>query len=316
MTVVALSGGVGGAKLALGLYHTLPPDALTVVVNTGDDFDHLGLRICPDLDTALYTLAAVEHPEQGWGRRDETWTLMRVMESLGGDTWFRLGDADVALHILRTQRLRSGTSLTSVIRDFRRRLGISADILPMTDSPVATLVDTDVGELAFQDYFVRLRCQPRVRAIRFAGATTAATTAEVRAALDADALEAIVLCPSNPYLSIDPLLAIPDLRSALERRRVPLIAVSPLIGGTAVKGPTAKIMAELGIESSAGAIASHYRGLLDGLVVDTSDASAASRLPLPVFATPTLMKTLEDRHRLARFVLERARELQPRGQTL
>ncbi len=315
MTVVALSGGVGGAKLALGLYHTLPPDALTVVVNTGDDFDHLGLRICPDLDTALYTLAAVEHPEQGWGRRDETWTLMRVMESLGGDTWFRLGDADVALHILRTQRLRSGASLSSVIRDLRGRLGISADILPMTDSPVATLVDTDVGELAFQDYFVRRRCQPRVRAIRFAGAMTATTTAEVRAALDADALEAIVLCPSNPYLSIDPLLAIPDLRSALERRRVPLVAVSPLIGGTAVKGPTAKIMAELGIESSADAIASHYRGLLDGLVVDSSDAAAASQLPIPVFAAPTLMKTLEDRHRLARFVLARARELQPRGRT-
>ena len=313
MTVVALSGGVGGAKLALGLYRTLPPNALTVVVNTGDDFDHLGLRICPDLDTVLYTLAAVEHPEQGWGRRDETWTLMRVMESLGGDTWFRLGDADAALHILRTQRLRSGASLSRVIREFRLRLGISADILPMTDAPVATFVDTDVGELAFQDYFVRLRCQPRVRAIRFAGAATATTTAEVRAALDADALEAIVLCPSNPYLSIDPLLAIPDLRSALERRRVPLIAVSPLIGGTAVKGPTTKIMAELAIDPSADTIASHYHGLIDGLVVDPADAAAATQLRLPVFSTPTLMKTLDDRLRLARFVLARARELQPLG---
>jgi len=313
MTIVALSGGVGGAKLALGLYRTLPPDALTVVVNTGDDFDHLGLRICPDLDTALYTLSTVENPEQGWGRRDETWTLMRILASLGGDTWFRLGDADTALHILRTQRLRSGASLSSVIREFQHRLGISADILPMTDAPVATLVDTDAGELSFQDYFVRHRCQPRVRAVRFAGAATATTTAEVRAALDADALEAIVLCPSNPYLSIDPLLAIPDLRSALERRRVPLIAVSPLIGGAAVKGPTAKIMAELGIESSAGAIASHYRGLIDGLVVDSADAAAASQLPLPVFSTPTLMKTLEDRLQLARFVLARARELQSRG---
>jgi LPPG:FO 2-phospho-L-lactate transferase len=314
MTVVALSGGVGGAKLALGLYRALPPDALTVVVNTGDDFDHFGLRICPDLDTALYTLAALEHPEQGWGRRDETWTLMRVMESLGGDTWFRLGDADAALHILRTHQLGGGASLTNVIRKLRSRLGISADVLPMTDSSVATLVNTDAGELAFQDYFVRRRCEPQIRAIRFAGAATATTTAEVRAALHADALEAIVLCPSNPYLSIDPMLAIPDLRSALERRRVPLIAVSPLIGGMAVKGPTAKIMAELGIESSAAAIASHYRGLIDGLVVDTADAATASRISMPVFSTSTLMKTLEDRVRLARFVLARARELPLRGQ--
>jgi LPPG:FO 2-phospho-L-lactate transferase len=314
MTVVALSGGVGGAKLALGLYRALPPDSLVVVINTGDDFEHLGLRICPDLDTALYTLAALENPEQGWGRRDETWTLMQTMESLGGETWFRLGDADVALHVLRTHRLRGGTRLSTVIREFRSRLGVAADILPMTDAPVATLVDTDAGELAFQDYFVRRRCQPRVHAIRFHGAAAAATTPEVRAALDADSLEAIVLCPSNPYLSIDPLLAIPDLRSALLRRRVPLIAVSPLIGGTAVKGPTAKIMAELGIESSAQAIAAHYHGLIDGLVVDTADSTAASRLPIPAFSTPTLMRTLEDRIRLARFVLARARELRVRDQ--
>lgn len=310
MTIVAISGGVGGAKLALGLYRALPPDSLTVVVNTGDDFDHLGLRICPDLDTALYTLAGLEQPEQGWGRRDETWTLMRVMESLGGETWFRLGDADTALHVLRTHRLRAGASLSSVTREIRCRLGIMADILPMSDSRIATLVDTDAGELAFQDYFVRRRCEPRLRGIRFAGAAQATTTADVHAALRAESLEAIVLCPSNPYLSIDPVLAIPDLRSALERRRVPLIAVSPLIGATAVKGPTAKIMAELGIEASAKSIASHYHGLIDGLVVDSADAAAAAGLPVPVFTTPTLMKTLDDRVRLARFVLARAPELE------
>ncbi len=313
MTVVALSGGVGGAKLALGLYRTLPANTLTMIVNTGDDFDHFGLRICPDLDTALYTLAGINDPEQGWGRRDETWTLMRVIESLGGDTWFRLGDADTALHVLRTQRLRSGARLSDVIDEMRSRLGIEADILPMTELPVGTMVDTDAGEIPFQDYFVRRRCEPRIRAIHFVGAAAATTTARVRAALDAEALEAIVLCPSNPYLSIDPMLAIPDLRAALERRRVPLIAVSPLIGGAAVKGPTAQIMAELGIEATPAAIAAHYAGLLDGLVVDSADADAASRMPLPVFPTSTLMKTLEDRESLARFVLARARELSVRG---
>ena len=309
MTVVALSGGVGGAKLALGLYRALPADTLRLIVNTGDDFDHLGLRICPDIDTALYTLAAIEDTEQGWGRRDESWTLLRVMESLGQPMWFRLGDGDVALHVLRSHRLRSGARLTDVIGEVCREPGIAAEILPMTDATVATLVDTDAGELAFQEYFVRRRCEPRVRSIRFAGVAEAPLTSAVRAALRAPDLEAIVLCPSNPYLSIDPLLAIPELRAMLERRRVPLVAVSPLIGPAAVKGPTAKIMAEMGIRSSPEAIATHYGGLLDALVVDTVDESAASRLPLPTYATPTLMKTLEDRVRLAHFVLERAREL-------
>jgi LPPG:FO 2-phospho-L-lactate transferase len=309
MSVVALSGGVGGAKLSLGLYRALPVDALQVVVNTGDDFDLLHLRICPDLDTALYTLGDLEHREQGWGRREETWTLMHTLQSIGEPMWFRLGDADTALHVLRTHRLRSGVRLTEVIDDVRRQFGIHARILPMTDGTVATRVETDEGDLAFQEYFVRRRCEPCVRAIRFEGAAAAAMTTEVRAALEAPELEAIVICPSNPYLSIDPLLAVPDLRAALERRQVPLIAVSPLIGSTAVKGPTAKIMTELGVESSAAAIAAHYEGLIDALVVDTVDAADAARLSIPTFATPTLMKTLDDRVRLAEFVLARAREL-------
>ncbi|MGH8209409.1 MAG: 2-phospho-L-lactate transferase [Steroidobacteraceae bacterium] len=310
MSVVALSGGVGGAKLVMGLYRTLPPDALTVVVNTGDDFDHLGLRICPDIDTTLYTLAGLNHPEQGWGRRDETWTLLRVIESLGADPWFKLGDADTALHVLRTHRLSCGASLSEVIRDFRVRLGITANVLPMTDSRVETQVETDEGILAFQEYFVRRRCQPRTRAIHFAGADRAQPAAAVAEALTADELEAIILCPSNPYLSIDPLLAIPGLRATLERRRVPLIAVSPLIGGKAVKGPTAKIMQELGIDTSAIAIAHHYAGLIDALVIDEADAGSATHLPIPVFTTGTLMRTMEDRVRLARFVLNCARQLQ------
>ena len=309
MTVVALSGGVGGAKLALGLYRALPPDSMTVIVNTGDDFDHLGLRICPDLDTMLYTLAGLEHTERGWGRRDETWTLMRVIASLGVEPWFQLGDADTALHVVRTHRLSRGACLSEVIREFRVHLGITAEILPMTDFRVETRVDTEDGELAFQEYFVRRRCQPRVRKIRFAGAAEAAPAPGVHAALTAEALDAIVLCPSNPYLSIDPLLATPGLQALLRQRRVPLIAVSPLIGGTAVKGPTAKIMSELGIESSAQAIAAHYHGLIDGLVIDLADAAAARSIPIPVFTTATLMKTLADRMRLAHFVLQCAREL-------
>ena len=313
MSVVALSGGVGGAKLALGLYRILPPETLTLVVNTGDDFDHLGLRICPDIDTALYTLADIEDPAQGWGRRDETWSVMRVIESLGEDTWFRLGDADTALHVVRTHRLRAGSPLSQVVLDFRRRLGIYADILPMTDCRVETRIDTEEGELAFQDYFVRQRCRPRVRGIRFEGAAHAPAAPGVLAALSADELEAIVLCPSNPYLSIDPLLAIADLRAALARRRVPIVAVSPLIGGTAVKGPTAKIMRELGVETSPAAIAAHYGGIIDALIIDPLDAAQSAHVPVPVFTMPTLMQTLDDRLRLARFVLHCARKLRSEG---
>lgn len=309
MSVLALSGGVGGAKLALGLYRSLPADTLSVVVNTGDDFDHLGLRICPDLDTALYTLGGLEHPEQGWGRRDETWTLMQTLGALGDETWFRLGDGDAALHLHRTQRLATGARLTEVIAGVAARFGIEARILPMTDQRVATRVETDAGNLAFQDYFVRRRCEPKVRRIRFDGAAAAHATAEVLAAFADPALEAIVICPSNPYLSIDPLLAVPALRAALASRRVPAIAVSPLIGSAAVKGPTAKIMSELGIALEPRAIAGHYAGLVDGLVVDDSDAPAAQGLPLRVFGTGTLMTRLEDRVRLARFVLDAARRL-------
>jgi LPPG:FO 2-phospho-L-lactate transferase len=309
MSVLALSGGVGGAKLALGLYRSLPEDTLSLVVNTGDDFDHLGLRICPDLDTALYTLGDLENPEQGWGRRDETWTLMQTLGALGDETWFRLGDGDTALHLHRTQRLAADARLTEVIAGIAGRFGIRARVLPMTDGHVATRVETDAGDLAFQDYFVRRRCEPRVVRIRFDGAATASATPEVLAAFADPALEAIVICPSNPYLSIDPLLAVPALRAALASRRVPAIAVSPLIGSAAVKGPTAKIMSELGIALEPRAIAGHYAGLVDALVVDDSDLEAAQSLPLRVFATGTLMTRLEDRIRLARFVLDAARRL-------
>jgi LPPG:FO 2-phospho-L-lactate transferase len=315
VSIVAISGGVGGAKLALGLDRVLRAGELTVVVNTGDDFDHFGLRVCPDLDTVLYTLAGMADPVQGWGRRDETWTLMQTLAALGEETWFKLGDSDTALHVARTHRLNHGATLTQVMEQFRTRLGVASRILPMTDERVETRIDTDEGELAFQDYFVRRRCAPRALSIRFAGAADALPASGVVSALASPTLEAIVLCPSNPYLSIDPLLAVVKLRESLENRAAPLIAVSPLIGGRAVKGPTAKIMQELGIPMTSTSIYEHYRGLIDAIVVDSGDADAANQIPIPVFSTATLMISLDDRLRLARFVLDCARSL-PRRQPL
>ena len=271
--VVALSGGIGGAKLALGLYRVLPPDTLTVIVNTGDDFEHLGLHICPDLDTTLYTLAGLAHPELGWGRRDETWTFMQTLEALGGETWFRLGDADLALHVERTQRLKGGASLSAITADLARRLGIEAAIVPVSDDPIRTRLATSEGELAFQDYFVRRRCAPRVQSIAYQGAAVARLAPAALAALESASLEAILLCPSNPYLSVDPLLAVPPLLPAVRAARVPVVAVTPLVGGEAVKGPTAKIMHELGIPLTPRAIAQHYAAWIDGFVLDRADAA-------------------------------------------
>ena len=308
-TVVALSGGVGGAKLSLGLLRTVPAGALTVIVNTGDDFEHLGLTICPDLDTTLYTLGGIANPVLGWGRKDETWTFMRVLESLGGETWFRLGDADLALHVERTRRLAAGESLSAVTADLARRLGIRAAIVPMSDQPVRTLIQTAQGELAFQDYFVRRRCEPELTGVRFADAARAAPAPAALAALSAPTLAAILLCPSNPYLSIDPLLAIPGLKSALQAAHAPVIAVSPLVGGAAVKGPTAKIMRELGVSLSPASIAEHYADVIDALVLDERDAGAAAGVRCPVHVCNTLMVSLADREALAREVLAFARRL-------
>ncbi len=308
-SVVAISGGVGGAKMALGLLHALPQNTLSVVVNTGDDFEHLGLHISPDLDTTLYTLAGLANPETGWGRRDETWSFLHALEQFGGETWFRLGDADLALHLLRTQRLAAGESLTRITAALARQLGIAAQILPMSDASVRTRVATEAGELEFQDYFVRRRCQPRVSALRFAGAETAQPSAEVRAALQTPQLDAVVICPSNPYLSIDPILAVPGMRELLRDAPAPVVAIAPLVGGAAVKGPTAKIMGELGIPISSLAVAQHYAGLIDGFVLDVRDKAVEPQLGLPTLVTDTLMQTLDDRLRLARATLDFAATL-------
>ena len=307
--MVALSGGIGGAKLALGLYRALPPDCLMVVCNTGDDFEHLGLSISPDLDTVLYTLADIANPETGWGRANESWNFMEALGQLGGETWFRLGDADLATHVERTRRLGAGESLSATSKDFCRRLGVRAWLVPMCDEPVRTMVATEGGVLPFQRYFVEQRCEPKVNGFEFQGAGAARPAPPLRAALESDRLEAVVICPSNPFISIDPILAVPGMHAALAGSGAPVLAVSPLIGGRAVKGPTAKMMAELGLPISARAVAEHYGDLLDGFVLDAADAAEAKALDLPCLVTRTLMTSEDDKRALAAAVLAFARRL-------
>jgi LPPG:FO 2-phospho-L-lactate transferase len=309
--VVALSGGIGGAKLALGLDRILSPRQLTVIANTGDDFEHLGLSISPDVDTLLYTLGGRDDPTRGWGRRAETWTFMQALAELGGETWFQLGDGDLATHIERSRRLRQGESLSAITADFARRFDIASQILPMSDAPVHTKVKTAAGFLDFQDYFVRQRCEPKVESLVFEGADQAPANPAFLALLDDPALAAVVICPSNPWISIEPILALAGVRSALAACRAPVIAVSPIIAGKAVKGPTAKMMAELGFEVSAAAVAHRYQDFLDGYVIDEADADEMPDLDCPVTIAPTLMISLEDRKRLAHIVLEKAAHLAP-----
>jgi LPPG:FO 2-phospho-L-lactate transferase len=301
-SVVALSGGIGGAKLALGLSRVVPPERLIVVANTGDDFEHLGLAISPDLDTLMYTLADLSDPERGWGRRDETWTFMAALAALGGETWFQLGDGDLATHVERTRRLAAGETLSRITADFCRRLGVCPRILPMSEDRVRTRVRASDGWLDFQDYFVRRRCAPEVRELAYDGAAQARPHPEFMAALADARLRAVIICPSNPYLSVDPILALPGVRAALKACPAPVIAVSPIIGGRAVKGPTAKMMRELGLPSTAAAIAQHYDGLIDLFVVDHCEGEIS--LPnLRVAKAAILMSTLADREALARTVL-------------
>jgi LPPG:FO 2-phospho-L-lactate transferase len=300
--VVALCGGVGGAKLALGLQRVLGA-RLSVVINMADDFTHLGLHVSPDLDTVLYTLGDLNDLQRGWGRADESWNFMEALAQVGGETWFSLGDRDLAMHVERTRRLSSGERVTTIAGDVAARFGISAKILPVTDDDIRTMVVTPTEELAFQRYFVQRRCEPVVKQIRFDGVASAQVTAEVRDALKSDGLELIIICPSNPYLSIDPILAVPGLTDALRAAGVPIVAVSPILGGQAVKGPTTKIMDELDIKPTTAAIASHYRGLIDGLIVDSADAAETEGLDVAVHLAPTLMTDTASKIRLAEQVL-------------
>lgn len=301
--VVALSGGVGGAKLAVGLSRVLPAGSLTVVANTGDDFEHLGLRICPDIDTLMYSMAGWDDPVRGWGRKDEMWNFMGGIDELGGPNWFRLGDTDLATHVLRTHRLAQGETLSSITEDFCRRCGISSRLLPMTDDAVRTQVFSEGEWIDFQEYFVRRRCVPVVEKLSFRGARGARLHPEVIRELRSPDLGCIVICPSNPFLSIAPILALSGMREALLTSSAPVIAVTPIIGGHAVKGPTAKMMREFGMEASAAAVAAHYADIVDIFVADVADEGEMFSCEARIAFRQTLMNSLHRREALARDVL-------------
>ena len=300
--VLALSGGVGGAKLALGLAHLLPPENLTVVANTGDDFTHLGLRVCPDIDTVIYTLSDLADKERGWGRAGETWNFMAALSRLGSENWFNLGDSDLAMHIHRTERLKQGATLSEVTAEIASTLGIKATVIPMTDDPVATIVETPDGPLAFQHYFVRERCQPAVTGFRFEG-IEAADPAPIFAKHHENRLDLILVTPSNPFVSIEPILSLPGVRDKIAKSLTPVIAVSPIVGGKAIKGPAAKMMAELGMPASALEVARAYRDVIDGFVIDVDDEAQVAEIEaigMKVLVTNTVMNDLDDRITLAR----------------
>ena len=304
MKITALAGGVGGAKLAHGLSLILPPEDLTVIVNTGDDFEHLGLYISPDLDTVCYTLAGLANPETGWGRVNESWNAFANIEKLGGPAWFRLGDSDLATHLERTRRLKEGKPLSQITKEFCEAWNVNPTVLPMTDSPVRTMVETEEGELAFQEYFVHRRCEPRVKGFRFDGVDVAEPAPGAKEALQS--ADAVIFCPSNPWVSIDPILRV------VKQINKPVVAVSPIIGGEAVKGPAAKMYRELGIEPSTLAVAEHYRTILKGFVLDNADRAFIEQvesMKVKIRAADTLMKNVEDRARLAQDVLHFAGSL-------
>jgi LPPG:FO 2-phospho-L-lactate transferase len=310
--ILALAGGVGGAKLVAGLLQAAAPrgDAVTAVINTGDDFEHLGLHIAPDLDSVTYALADLNDRERGWGLRDETWRFMRALERLGGESWFSLGDQDLATHVERTRLLQSGQSLSAVTAHLTQALGIRAEVAPMSDQPVRTFVNTDAGRLAFQHYFVREQCAPRVHGFEFEGANAAKPSHALMNALASSDLAAIVVCPSNPFISIDPMLAIPGVRDALRAAAAPIVAVSPIVGGQAIKGPAAKMLAELGYDVSALGITEHYGQLLDGFVLDEQDATLAGDIVAPTLVTNTMMRSAGDQTALGMKVLNWCRTLQ------
>jgi LPPG:FO 2-phospho-L-lactate transferase len=306
--VVALAGGVGGAKLADGLARVLG-DRLAVIVNTADDFEHLGLHISPDLDTVMYTLAGIANPQTGWGIAGETWNFMDQVARLGGPTWFRLGDRDLATHSVRTARLREGHTLTAIAAELCGALQVVPTLIPMSDDPVRTMVATRDGELAFQDYFVRLACEVPVHSLRYAGAEGAGPSPAL-AGIERPA--AIVICPSNPYLSVDPILSVAGIRTWMKAQAAPIVAVSPIVGGAAIKGPAAKIMRELGVPVTAAAVARHYAGLIDGIVIDHMDAALAPEIEaagIAVRLAPAVMRSIDDRAALARTCLAFAAEI-------
>ena len=309
---LALSGGVGGAKLALGFSHLLE-DSLSVVTNTGDDFSHFGLKICPDLDTVMYTLADLNDKERGWGLANESWAFLDAMKALGQESWFQLGDKDLASHITRTQLLAQGKSLTEVTDYLCKKLGIKASVFPMSDQNVSTQIGLqDGGWMSFQHYFVKHQCKPSVREFKFEGLEQALPSPALQACLEKEDLNAIFICPSNPFVSIDPILSLPGLRARLKEHPAPVIAVSPIVGGEAIKGPTAKMMKELGITQSAFSVAEHYGDLLDGYILDDKDRQLEEQcqsLGIHTTVTQTVMKSLDDRINLATECLKFSKQI-------
>lgn len=306
--IVALAGGVGGAKFADGLRGVVLPSNLTVIVNVGDDFEHLGLKICPDLDTVCYTLAGIANPQTGWGLKEETFFALESLKALGGPDWFHVGDRDLGTHLERTRRLKLGQRLSDITEAFCSTWGVPVKVLPVTDDPVPTLVRTATAELPFQEYFVHQQCQPKVTGFRFLGVERASPAPGVLEALRQADL--VLICPSNPWVSVDPILAVPGVRQVLlegrRRRLMKMVAVSPIIGGKTVKGPAAKMFQELGVTPSALAVAEHYRELCSGFVLDRMDealAPAIQLLGMRTLVTNTLMSSQEDRVRLAAEVL-------------
>ena len=293
--ILAITGGVGGAKLALGLSKILNPDELLFLVNTGDDFQHLGLEISPDLDSLLYALSGKNNPELGWGRANETWACISELEELGADSWFRLGDRDLALHLVRTQMLNQGATLQNVADRLSESLGIDHRIAPMSNDKISTTVNTPNGKLAFQEYFVREQCEPAVIDFDFEGIEKSTPNPVVMSWLDE--CDGIIICPSNPYVSVDTILSVPKYRDAFQSK--PVIAVSPIVGGLAIKGPAAKMMTELGVPPTPIAVAKHYGSLLSGFVLDQTDHEQAKDIPIPSIVTQTIMLTLQDRIALA-----------------
>ncbi len=303
--ITALAGGIGASKFLVGLANVMPPCDITIIANTGDDIELFGLRICPDIDTVTYTLAGVINQETGWGLKGDTFECLKWLESYGEASWFNLGDRDLATHIFRTNELRRGRSLSQVTDAVGRALGLRSTILPMTDAYTPTRVITDEGEMHFQEYFVRRRCEPRVRAIRFDNFESASPAPGVLdAILEADA---VVICPSNPFISIGPILAVPGIRKALCKTRAMVIAITPIVGGKALKGPAADMLRDLGHEVSARGVARMYSDLVDVFILDVTDAGSASdiqALGMRVLSTNTVMSSIEDKRRLAHWVLE------------
>ena len=309
---LALSGGVGGAKLALGLSHVLDTEQLLVVANTGDDFQHLGLSVSPDIDTLIYTLSDLNNRELGWGRQDESWNFMQACEELGIETWFRIGDKDLALHLFRTQRLAQGLTLSEVTRELCKRFNIKTQIVPMSDDSVKTFVNTTMGTLPFQEYFVKQRCLPEVRGLEYEGIGDAKISPSFDQYINDPALQAVIICPSNPFLSVQPILSLPEVRKKLKEITQPVIIVSPIVECQALKGPTAKLMKELDFDCDVNGIVDYYADIADGIVIDIKDSSHIEEIEskgVNVYASNIVMHSLQDRKDLAKEVIQFSRTL-------